>query len=145
MISTVKSILNWLRGHKKRSFKAAETDLKGAPVHARTKTYSSETGYVYQYVYRGYRGLPGLSGTQFVFEATRDRAAKFTIAVSLLQSNLAECEQRIGRELASTERYALAKMTLFSAFDTITALGPHSRPLVPEAAQMEEQLRVLGR
>jgi hypothetical protein len=135
----VKSIWNWFRKARTR-----ESVLKGAPVHARTKTYSAETGYVYQYVFRGYRSIPDQAGTQFVFETSHDRKEHFDLVVHLLDSALAECAGRIGREILDAERYALAKLNLFQTFDH---LDPGNRPSIsiPDAGQMEEYLRVLGR
>jgi hypothetical protein len=135
----VKSIWNWFRIGR-----APASPLKGAPAHARTKTFSAETGYVYQYVFRGYRGLPGLAGTEFIFEASRDRTERFQVTVQLLDSALAGCAERIDREILDKERYALAKMTLFRAFDELEP-GNLTGALVPDASQMEAHLRTLGR
>ena len=135
----MKSIWNWFRAGR-----APTSPLKGAPAHARTKTFSAETGYVYQYVFRGYRSLRDLAGTEFIFEASRDRTERFEVTVQLLDSALAGCAERIAREILSKERYALAKMTLFRAFDELEP-GNLTGVLVPDANQMEAHLRTLGR
>ena len=135
----MKSIWNWFRGSRK-----PKTLLKGAPVHARTKTYSAETGYVYQYVFKGYRSSPDPPGSDFVFAATHDRKEHFDVTIRLLDSTLAACAERIGRALLSTERYALAKMALFQAFDECEP-GKLTDVLVPDAGQMEAHLQTLDR
>ena len=119
--------------------------LKGAPPHARIKSYSAETGFVYQYVYRGYRPTAGGSGTEYVFETTRDRKLRFSVAVHLMSATLDECTALLGRELIAAERYALAKMELFAALDTIADVAQFAHPLVPTSANAERHLRVLGR
>ncbi len=135
----MKSIWNWFRATR-----APETPLKGAPAHTRTKTYSAETGYVYQYVFRGYRTLSGPGGTEFIFETSRDRKEHFDIVIRLLDTAVAECAERIGREILGAERYALAKMTLFWAFDGLDP-GRLTGVLAPDAGQMAAHLLALGR
>jgi hypothetical protein len=120
-------------------------EFKGAPPHARVKTYSAETGYVYQYVYRGYRRMNNDRGDEHVFAANRDRRGDFEVTIHLLDSELAECIRAIGRELIGAERYALVKMTLFAALDEFRDTSEFGKPLVPDAAAMEESLRELGR
>lgn len=127
----------------KKSPKAPE--FKGAPPHARVKTYSAETGYVYQYVYRGYRRMADGRGDEHVFAANRDRTGDFQVTIYLLDSELAECIGAIGRELIGAEHYALVKMTLFAALDEFRDTSDFQKPLIPDAAVMEEHLRALGR
>ena len=59
----------------KKFFSRTETALTGAPPVRRLKTYSAQSGYVYQYYYEGYRRSPpsGESGTEFVFTISADR------------------------------------------------------------------------
>ena len=106
---------NWLRRRRtKQQVSAMSTALKGAPLHARVKTHSAETGFVYQYVYRGYRRLSDDCGTEHVFEANRDRKQHFSVTIHLLDTEVEQCAGIIGRELIAAERYALVKMTLFA-------------------------------
>lgn len=122
-----------------------QPELKGAPPHARVKTFSAETGYVYQYVYRGYRrAIDGLAD-EHSFTVNRDRKQDFAVTVHLLDSELAQCVRAIGRELIGAERYALVKMTLFAALDSVREITDFDTPLVPDAAAMEAHLRTLGR
>jgi hypothetical protein len=93
--------------------------LAGAPVVRRQKTYSAQSGYVYQYFYEGQRqvGTRSSDGTEFVFRVSADRKTWMAISVVLAASSLQPWEQAHGRELSSTERYAVAKLALFQAFD----------------------------
>jgi hypothetical protein len=139
-------VWNWLRRRTNPPEKPKDSDLKGTPPSPRTKTYSANTGYVYQYVYRGYRQISEPAfGTEYVFAATRDRRNTFPVTIRLLDSELATCAAKTGRELLNAEHYALAKMTLFNALDSIADLQQLQAPLVPEGTELEEHLRTLGR
>jgi hypothetical protein len=82
------------------------------------KTYSAQSGYVYQYCYDGQRPLRSpAGGIEFVFSISADRANWRPASVLIGDAAIAAWQERHGRELSSTERYALAKMALFQAFD----------------------------
>lgn len=141
---------DWLRGRRPTRQASFPEELKGAPAHARVKTYSAETGFVYQYVYRGNRRLTDGLGTEHVFEAHVFQARKgqprrLQITVRLLDAEVEQCRRSIGRELIAAELYALVKMTLFAALDHFGDAAELETPLVPGAAEMQEHLRVLGR
>jgi hypothetical protein len=104
-------MFDWLR--KK------EVPLSGAPVVRRQKTHSAESGYVYQYFYEGQRAAKrdGAAGTQYVFNVSADRKSSFPVSVFISDKALAEWQADHGRQLGSTERYAIAKLALFQAFD----------------------------
>jgi hypothetical protein len=139
-------VWNWLRRRTKPQAKPKQSDLKGAPSSPRTKTYSANTGYVYQYVYRGYREISEVgSGTEYVFSVTRDRKNSFPIKIRLLDSALASCAAGAGRELLKAEYYALAKMTLFDALDSVADENELQMPLAPQGTELEQHLRTLGR
>ena len=99
----------------------------------RLKTYAAQTGYVYHYYYEGHRHFRagGDSGTEFVFSISADRKTWRTGAVRLDQNALRGWESGNGRELSATERYAIAKMALFQAFDER-----------PEPGRMTDEVRV---
>jgi len=106
--------------------------LSGAPAVRRLKTYSAESGYVYQYFYEGQRPLRGAKGgTEFVFSVSADRKTWHPVSVLVGDDAIHEWERAHGRQLSSTERYAVSKMVLFQAFD--------ERAL---PAQMKEEVRV---
>jgi hypothetical protein len=93
--------------------------LSGAPAVRRLKTYSAQTGYVYQYYYEGHRPFhsKGEVGTEYVFSLSADPKRWHPGSVLLSAAAIADWERANGRELSSTERYAVAKMALFQAFD----------------------------
>jgi hypothetical protein len=86
--------------------------LSGAPPVRRLKTYSAQSGYVYQYYYEGHR-----RNAEFVFSVSADRKSWAPTRVLLSEEALRDWEASRERTLTSTERYALAKMALFQAFD----------------------------
>jgi hypothetical protein len=104
-------MFDWLR--KK------EAPLTGAPAVRRQKTHSAESGYVYQYFYEGQRPArrESIAGTQYVFNVSADRKSSFPVSVFLSDPALEEWQTGHGRPLTSTERYAVAKLALFQAFD----------------------------
>lgn len=101
----------------------------------RRKTYSALSGYVYQYYYEGCR--PAVRdrsrGTQYVFQVASGPHREAHHSVFVDDGAIAEWERAHERGLNSTERFAVAKMALFEAFD--------QRP-TPEAAR--EEVRVGG-
>jgi hypothetical protein len=100
-------------------FQRKKTPLSGAPAIRRMKTYSSQTGYVYQYHYEGHRQfqVSGESGAEFVFRVSADRKAWSPMVVRVADGAIQAWEESHARQLSSTERYAIAKMALFQAFD----------------------------
>lgn len=105
----------WLRKWLGRG----ETALRGAPATPRLKTYSSQTGYVYQYSYRGNRETrrKGDNATEFVFDVSAGPESGMRVLVVVPAPSLQPSETALGRPLAENERYAIAKMALFQAFD----------------------------
>lgn len=114
----------------------------------RMKTYTGETGYVYQYYFVGKRAaLPGAAeapATEFIFDVTPDRKTMFAVSVFLKAEVLAAWAAAHGRELTETEQYGAAKMRLFRGFDQIEKLREEGRHLMIEAADIEELLVPLG-
>ena len=117
----------------RRFFTKSKVPPGGAPAIRRLKTYSAQTGYVYQYFYEGHRSFDaaGETGTEFVFQVSADRKTWTDLSVLVSTSALAAWEKANERELSSTERYAIAKIALFQAFDE--RAGP---------AQMRDDIRV---
>jgi hypothetical protein len=85
------------------------------------------------------------SGTEYVFLLTRDRRNWFPIRIRLFDSALAGCAAAAGRELLKAEHYALAKMSLFEALDSIIDEKELQAPLTPQGTELEQHLRTLGR
>jgi hypothetical protein len=103
-----------------RNFFAKKTlPLTGAPAVRRLKSYSAQSGYVYQYFYEGQRPFRsgGESGTEFVFTVSADRKTSHPVSVLVADGALRAWEQAHAHPLSSTERYAVSKMALFQAFD----------------------------
>jgi hypothetical protein len=117
----------------RRFFNKAKMPLSGAPAVRRMKTYSAQSGYVYQYFYDGYRTLDasGERITEFVFQISADRKTWNDLSVLVSASAVESWEKANARELSATERYAIAKIALFQAFDER-----------PGPAQMREHVRV---
>ena len=86
----------------------------------RMKTYSAESGYVYQYYFldsQPRKKFWSRIGTAFRFHVTSDRK-EFVVVEVLVEERALEAWQRLhGRALDSNEQYAAAKMRLFRAFD----------------------------
>jgi hypothetical protein len=118
----------------RRFFAPKPLSLSGTPQIRRMKTYCAQSGYVYQYFYEGYRsfGSGGENGTEFVFSISADRKNWSDTSVLVGDEALAMWEQSHARQLSSTEKYAIAKMALFQAFD---------ERLAPEQMKLEVRLR----
>jgi hypothetical protein len=96
-------------------FSRKQAALTGAPPVRRMKSYSAQSGYVYQYYYEGQR--PFRAGTEFVFSVSADRKSWQPTAVLVGEAPVAVWEAAHARALSANERYAIAKMALFRAFD----------------------------
>ena len=114
-------------------FSKKSVALSGTPAVRRLKTYSAQSGYAYQYFYEGHRPFrsAGESGTEFVFSICADRKSWHTTGVRLSDGAIRAWQTAHLRELSSTEQYAIAKMSLFQAFDER-----------PQPAQMKDEVRV---
>jgi hypothetical protein len=107
-------MIDWLR--MLRAKKAAP--LTGAPQTRRLKSYSSASGYVYQYFYEGYRACGGGEpATEYAFSVSSDRKTYFRVSVSELAAAIDSWQRDHKRDLSATEQYAVAKMALLQAFD----------------------------
>jgi hypothetical protein len=100
-------------------FSKKKAPLSGAPAVRRLKTYSAQSGYVYQYYYEGHREFrsAGESGTEFVFQLSADRKIWEATSVLVSAAAVQAWEQAHDRQLSPTELYAVAKISLFQAFD----------------------------
>jgi hypothetical protein len=137
-------MLAWLR--KLRGGTAAP--LRGAPAVRRLKTYSAASGYVYQYFYEGNRHavLAGEPGTEYAFQTSADRKTYRPVTVFVSAAALDRWQGDGGRELSSSECYAIAKMALFQAFDerpTPAGMGQPVRVRPADLADFAERLDLL--
>ena len=103
----------------KRFFSRKSEPLTGIPAVRRLKTYSAQSGYVYQYYFEGQRPFhdSGETGTEFVFSISADRKNWHPVSVLVSAAAIHAWQQTNVRELSGTERYAVCKMALFHAFD----------------------------
>jgi len=83
------------------------------------KTYSAQSGYVYQYFYEGQRAYENGAekGTEFVFTISADRKNWEAVSVLVATEAIVAWQRDHDRELSSTEQYAVCKIALFQAFD----------------------------
>ena len=117
--------------------------LTGAPTVRRLKSYSGASGYVYQYAFEGMRPLGG--GTEYVFAVSADRKTWAEVTVRVAGDVVRGWEREHGRELSTTEWYALAKMSLFAAFDEReNPAALRGEPVVVRAADVAGILETLG-
>lgn len=93
--------------------------LHGGAASPRLKTYSAQSGYVYQYRFLGHRParVQGSDAIEYVFDVAAGSESGMRVSVVVPSASLAPTEAAWGRALADNERYAVAKMALFQAFD----------------------------
>ena len=110
----------------------------------RYKSYAAETGVVYRYFFDSRRSVVrpvGLGpGSDYVFVLTADQGVPFEVRIFVSQRALTAWRAAHGRELDSSEQYALAKMRLFRAFDELENLRPESMNLVVNDTNVLELL-----
>ena len=114
----------------------------------RMKSYSSETGYVYQYYFvemrrARRRGIP-CDGTEYIFAVSSDRKTTFDLPIFLRQDCLDDWAREHGRALTGTEQYGVAKMRLFRAFDEIEELAKQRMNIVVDLSNLGDLLDQLG-
>lgn len=127
-------------------FSRKSAALTGAPPVRRLKTYSAQSGYVYQYFYEGQRPFHAGSdrGSEFVFSLSHDRKNWHSTSVLVSDAAVASWEQGHARPLSPTERYAVAKMALFQAFDERSAPQQMKETVRLRSADVEGIIETLG-
>jgi hypothetical protein len=116
--------------------------LTGAPTVRRLKSYSAQSGYVYQYFWEGQRPVTG--GTEYVFDVSADRKTSHPVSVVLEDAALRAWEQANKRTLAPNERYGIAKMALFLAFDERETPALLKQPVSVRASDVATIIEQLG-
>ena len=83
------------------------------------KTYSANSGYIYQYYFAGQRPAirDSKAGMEYVFQVSADRKTETGVSVFIEDSVVEEWMARNGRDLLGSHRYAIAKIALRNAFD----------------------------
>lgn len=110
----------------------------------RMKTYTGQTGYVYQYYFVGSRPALNAPATEYVFDVSSDRKTTYSVSIFLLTAAVEEWQRTHGRKLVDAEQYAAVKMRLFRAFDEIENMFANGRELTIAADDMEGLLADLG-
>ena len=126
-------------------FSKKPVPLTGAPAVRRLKSYSAQSGYVYQYFYEGQRPFGGSeSGIEFVFTVSADRKTFQPVSVLVPDAALGAWQQTHGHTLSSTERYAVSKMALFQAFDERSGPNQMRGDVRVRNADVEHIIETLG-
>ena len=128
-----------------RWFSKKAARLTGSPAVRRLKTYTSQSGYVYEYFYEGRRPFHSGSdsGAEFVFSISASRKAWRPVSVLVSDSAVQSWESAHARALTPTERYAIAKMSLFQAFDERSTPALMKSPIGARAADIAAILETL--
>ena len=114
----------------------------------RVKTYTAQTGYVYEYYYVGKRDAlaedPFAPSTEFIFDVSSDRKTIFAVSVFLPPRALEEYTADHGRALSEPEQYAAVKLRLMQAFDETANMLYDGRRLLLDAASLPALLESIG-
>jgi hypothetical protein len=114
----------------------------------RLKTYTAQTGYVYQYYFVGKRPAldndPRAPATEYIFDVTSDRKTMFAVSVFLSPEALATWVTARGRALSDSEQYAAVKLRLMLAFDEIPDMLNQGRQLSLDPPGLVKLLESIG-
>jgi hypothetical protein len=112
----------------------------------RVKTYTAETGKVYEYYFVGEREAldKARQAAEYIFDIIRHDHGRYSVSVFLPHQACQEWERAHQRQLGPTERYACAKLRLLKGFDEIEDMFASGRELRVEAEAVEELLAPLG-
>ena len=127
-------------------FSRNRTPLTGAPAVRRVKNYAAQSGYAYQYFYKGHRDFRTAadSGIEFVFRVSGDRKVWQDTSVLLSGAATDGWQQRHTRELSPAEKYAIAKIALFQAFDERSEPPLMKTPVVVRPVDIDAIVETLG-
>jgi len=113
----------------------------------RYKSYAAETGVVYRYFFESRRSIirpAGLGpGSDYIFVLIADQGSPFVLRIFVSDRAVTAWGVARARELDPSERYALAKMRLFRAFDELENLREECWNLVVDDSNLEELLAAL--
>ncbi|HZD31577.1 MAG TPA: hypothetical protein VE779_07935 [Candidatus Angelobacter sp.] len=114
----------------------------------RVKTYTAQSGYVYEYYFVGKRNALAddqfAPSTEFIFDVSSDRKTIFAVSVFLLPRALETFTVERGRTLSEAEQYAAAKRCLQKGFDEITNMLMDGRRLALDSDLLVELLQSVG-
>lgn len=111
----------------------------------RIKSYSAESGYVYQYQFQdAHPARQGsVDGNEYVYYVSADRKKMFPVRILVRKDALEKWGKATGRALTGTEEYAVAKMRLFEAFDEGQDLSATSPALIVDESNLNSLLQRL--
>src|SRR5512133_3719069 len=111
----------------------------------RVKTYTAQTGYVYEYYFVGQREAKsaGTPATEYIFDVISDRRARYSISILVTSGALETWAGNHGRKLSSPEQYAAAKLRLQQGFDEISDMLAEGRTLDVSSSNIEGVLSPL--
>lgn len=112
------------------------------------KSYTAQTGYVYQYYFVGKREAleddPEAPATEYIFDVTADRKTTFAVSIFLHPQELKAWANSRGRDLSEPEQYAAAKLRLMQGFDEIVDMLHEGRRLRLDAEVLASLLESIG-
>ena len=114
----------------------------------RLKTYTAQTGYVYEYYFVGKRTAlpddPLAPATEYIFDISSDRKTTSAVSVFLPPQALESYSTSHGRTLSEPEQYAAVKMRLLQALDEIADMLQHGRRLTLDSEALSALLESVG-
>jgi hypothetical protein len=112
----------------------------------RVKTYTAQTGLVYEYYFVGEREAfsSEILATEYIFDVISDRRARYSVSVYVRRDGVEQWATGHGRKLSAPEQYAAAKLRLQHGFDEIGDMLADGRVLSVDAGNIEEILAPLG-
>jgi hypothetical protein len=111
----------------------------------RIKSYSAESGYVYQYQFQDVHPAQhgDARGNEYIYYVSADRKKMFPVRIFVRQDAIKKFTKTTGRVLTGTEEYAVAKMRLFQAFDEGQELSATGPPLIVDESNLSTLLERL--
>lgn len=106
----------------------------GPGAQRRLKSYSAQSGYVYEYFF------VSQEGAEYRFDVSATRRDFHAVSVKV---DRAELTIAAARELSAVEEFAVAKMSLFQAFDERTDPAEMRNPVCPSRVDFSGILTTL--
>jgi hypothetical protein len=114
----------------------------------RLKTYTAQTGYVYEYYFVGKRTAltddPLAPATEYVFDISSDRKTTCAVSVFFPPQVVQDYAASHGRALSEPEQYAAAKLRFLQALDEIADMLHYGRRLTLDAESLPALLESVG-
>ena len=122
-----------------------KAEFSGTPRFGRQKTYSAESGYVYQYSLTSFRQHRGSQPVyEYVFLVSAGRPPAASLSILLKDSVLRQYQTQLGRELSASERFAIAKIGLKRHLDQSETPSSVARSVSPDVAEVGAISSFLG-